>query len=196
MILIDDILVSRAVVEEEFVCNLNACKGACCVEGDEGARVTADEIKIIENLYEKVKPYLTKEGVKKIETSGFYYTKEDGKLALETLNDKACVFLNYDENNVALCGIQQAHADGVVDWPKPVSCHLYPIRIDEYKEFDAVNYYEWDICSAACTLGKQLKMPVYKFLKEPLIRKYGETFFEQLDAVAGQLNNPSSEEEE
>lgn len=194
MILIDDVLVSRAVVEEEFVCNLSACKGACCVEGDEGARVTRDEIAIIEALYEKVKPYLTKEGIEKIEATGFFYEQENGNLSLETLNNKACVFLNYDDKGVALCGIQQAHADGVVDWPKPVSCHLYPIRIDQYKDFDAVNYYEWDICSAACELGKQLKVPVYKFLKEPLVRKYGEDFFEQLEAAAKQLNNTEEEE--
>ncbi len=193
MILIEDILVSRAVVEEEFVCNLNACKGACCVEGDEGARVTRDEIAIIEQLYEKVKPYLTKEGIEKIESTGFFYEQKNGILSLETLNDKACVFLNYDEKGVALCGIQQAHADGVVNWPKPVSCHLYPIRIDNYKEFDAVNYYEWDLCSAACELGKQLKMPVYQFLKEPLIRKFGIEFFEQLTEAAKQLKEQELE---
>lgn len=186
MVLIDDVLVSRAVLEEEFVCNLNACKGACCVDGDEGAKITAEEVEIMEHLYEKVKPYLTDEGIKKIEKDGVYYTGEKGQLHLNTVDSKACVFLHY-KDEIALCGIQQAQIDGVVDWPKPISCHLYPIRIDEYKDFEAVNYYEWDICSAACELGKKLKMPVYQFLKEPLMRKYGEAFYKQVEAAAGHL---------
>jgi len=186
MIVIDEVLVSRAVVEEAFVCDLNACKGACCVEGDEGAAVTAEEVELIGQLYDKVKPFLTEEGIAAIEKEGYHYKKEKGRgpFGLKTLESGACVFLNYDEKGIAKCGIQAAYEAGEVDWPKPVSCHLYPIRIDEYDDFEAVNYYEWSICKAACTLGKQLKVPVYKFLKEPLIRKYGEGFFEKLDEAA------------
>jgi len=194
MVLIDDVLVSRAVLEEEFVCNLSACKGACCVDGDEGAKVTAEEIKIMEQLYEKVKPYLTEAGIKKIEEDGFYYESEKGQLHLNTVKGKACIFLHY-KNDIALCGIQQAQIDGIVDWPKPISCHLYPIRIDEYKDFDAVNYYEWDICSAACVLGKKLKMPVYEFLKAPLLRKYGEAFYNQVEAAAEHLKKENNDKE-
>jgi len=192
MVLIDDVLVSRAVLEEEFVCNLSACKGACCVEGDEGAKVTAAEVEIMEKLYEKVKPYLTEAGIKKIEAEGIYYATDNGQLHLNTVKNKACVFLHYD-GDIALCGIQQAQLDGVVDWPKPISCHLYPIRIDEYKDFEAVNYYEWDICSAACELGKQLKMPVFEFLKEPLLRKYGEAFYKQIEGAAKHLKEGTTE---
>lgn len=188
MILIENVLVSRAVLEEEFVCNLNACKGACCVEGEEGATVTVEEIEKINSIYDKVKPYITEEGIKAIEENGIAYKKPSGAMGLNAIDNKACVFISYDENGIAKCGIEDAHRDGAIDWKKPLSCHLYPIRIDEYKDFEAVNYYEWDICSPACTLGKELKVPVYKFLKEPLVRKFGEYFWKEIDGVAQALN--------
>jgi len=195
MILIEEVLVSRAIIEEAFVCDLNACKGACCVEGDEGAAVTKDEIDIIEHFYDKLKPYLTEEGKTAIDIDGFYYSKEKGRgdFGISVLETGACVFLNYDKKGIAKCGIQAAYEDKAVNWPKPISCHLYPIRIDEYKDFEAINYYEWSICSPACALGKELKVPVYKFLKEPLVRKYGLNFYEQIDAAAAFVNNTEEE---
>lgn len=198
MILIEEVLVSRAVIEEAFVCDLNACKGACCVEGDEGAAVTKDEIELIDHFYDKLKPYLTEEGKSAIEKDGFYYSKAKGRgdFGISVLKSGACVFLNYTETGIAKCGIQTAYEDKAVNWPKPISCHLYPIRIDEYEDFEAVNYYEWSICSPACELGKQLKVPVFQFLKEPLIRKYGAAFYNQLEATATFINSSFTNEKE
>jgi len=186
MIVIDNILVSDAVVDEAFVCDLTACKGACCVLGDEGATVTNEEIKIIENSLDKIKPYMTSEGIAEIEKNGIAYQKSEDQMGLNCVDKKACVFVNYDKNGVALCGIENAYNAKKIDWKKPLSCHLYPIRIDKYKAYDAVNYYEWKICKAACALGNKLKVKVYQFLKEPLIRAFGEEFYTQLDAYVEQ----------
>ncbi len=185
MILIEDKIISDDVVEEQFICNLKACKGACCWEGDFGAPLEAEEMTILENIYEDVKPFLTQKGIEAIEAQGVhtYYKKEDVHVT-PLIDDRACAYMTTDALGIAKCGIEQANKAGVIDFKKPISCHLYPIRITEYEDFEAVNYDEWDICSAACELGKKEKLPVYQFLKEPIIRKYGETFYEALDAAA------------
>ncbi len=185
MIQIQDKIVSLQVVEEQFLCNLNACKGACCWEGDSGAPLEKEELEILEEIYDKVKPYLSSNGQKVIEENGtsvFYKTENEYGTPL--INNGPCAYMTYDEAGIAQCGIEQAWADGVIAFKKPISCHLYPIRISEYESFEAVNYDEWDICKAACALGKKNKLPVYQFLKEPLIRKYGESFYEELDQFA------------
>ncbi len=171
---------SDDVREKEFVCNLDKCKGACCVEGDFGAPLDEDELAILEEIYPKVKPYLSKEGIKVIEKVGTHTVDDDGDLVTPVIDGRECVYAIYDKKGVLKCGIEQAYNDGKVSWKKPISCHLYPIRITKKKEFEALNYHKWHICSPACALGKELQVPVYKFLKDPLIRKYGEAWYEDL----------------
>jgi hypothetical protein len=184
MIPIGKTVVSEQVLEEKFVCDLQKCKGACCVEGTSGAPLEKDETKILEQNFIKIKPYLTKRGIKAIEKQGTWITDSDGDKVTPLVNEnKECAYTVF-ENETAFCGIEKAWKDGAVDFRKPVSCHLYPVRITEYKTYDAVNYHEWEICAPACALGKHLKVPVYKFLKEALIRKYGESWFAELEKVA------------
>jgi hypothetical protein len=176
-------IISEELLEEEFVCNLSACKGACCVDGDAGAPLTAEETKILEEIYPHVKPLLRKEGIEAIEQQGTWVTGSDGEPETPLIEGKECAYVMFD-GATALCGIEQAYNQGLVDWKKPVSCHLYPVRIKEFAEFSAVNYHQWHICSPACELGKSLQVPVYKFVKEALIRKFGETWYSQLEKTA------------
>ncbi|MCP4438222.1 MAG: DUF3109 family protein [Aureispira sp.] len=187
MIIIDNKVVNIELVEEQFVCNLDACKGCCCWEGDFGAPLDQDELDILKEIYPKVKPYLTQKGIDAIEMQGTsVYTPQEKEFSTPLVDNSACAYLNYDEKGIAKCGIEKAYEDGVIDYKKPISCHLYPIRTKQMPNpsFEALNYDRWDICSDACTFGKELKVPVYKFLKDALIRKYGEGFYEQLDATA------------
>lgn len=180
---IDNKLISSELKDVHFICDLSVCKGACCVEGDNGAPVAEDELEIMTNLVEKVKPYLTAEGIAAIEKNGAYqYNEDEGEYGTTLIDGKACAFINY-ERGIAVCGIEKAYNDGVVDFKKPISCHLYPIRITKLGEYEALNYEKWDICNAACIKGKQEKLSVYRFLKEPLIRKYGAEFYEALDGA-------------
>ena len=186
MILIDDILISEALVEESFVCDLTACKGACCWEGDFGAPLETAELHTLEKIYDDIKPFLSPEGIKVIEKEGlFVFYKENKEYGTPLINDGPCAYMVYDELGIAKCGIEQAYRAGVIDFPKPVSCHLYPIRIRENDKsgFTAVNYDRWDICSAACTLGKKEKIPVFQFVKDGFIRKFGESVYEELERI-------------
>jgi hypothetical protein len=190
MILIDDVLVSDDVVEQKFVCNLKACKGACCVAGDYGAPLEDDEVLILKEIYPKIKPFLTAEGIAEIEKQGThaYFEGDMNAIGTPLIAGAACVYVAYDADGTAKCGIEQAHKAGVVEWKKPISCHLYPIRISKTASFTVLNYDEWDICKAACTFGKRLQVPVYEFLKEPLIRRFGADFYEALDATVKKDN--------
>ncbi len=184
MILIGDVLVSEAVVEESFVCDLNACKGACCWEGDFGAPLETSELHTLENIYDDIKPFLDPKGVQVIEKEGlFVYYSENKEYGTPLVDDGPCAYMVYDALGIAKCGIEQAYLNGATDYQKPVSCHLYPVRVKENEKsgFTAINYDRWEICSAACTLGKKEKIPVYQFVKSLLIRKFGESFFEDLD---------------
>ena len=180
-------IVSEDIIEKDFVCNLAACKGACCVEGNAGAPVEPEEAAILKKIYPKIREYLTDKGRNSIEKQG---TSVAGIGGLETpLNDgKECAYTVFDPDGTAICGIEQVYNDGGVDWKKPISCHLYPIRIARYTDFEALNYDRWSICSDACALGEELKVPVYRFLKEPLIRKYGPAFYNELEEVAAHLS--------
>ena len=184
MIQIDDKLISEDLFSEEFVCNLAKCKGICCVEGDAGAPLDEDETKILDEIYPKIKPYLRPEGIQAIEEQGNYTLDFEGDLVTPLVNNAECAYVIFDEKGYTKCAIEKAYEDGVIDWQKPISCHLYPIRITEYSNFSAINYHEWDICSDACTLGKELGVKVYQFLKKPLIRKYGEEFYQTLSEAA------------
>ncbi|MEO1256745.1 MAG: DUF3109 family protein [Bacteroidota bacterium] len=189
MIEVGKTLVSDDVVKEQFVCDLNKCKGACCVEGDLGAPLTKDELPLIDEMIDLVKPYLTNEAIAVLEKEGGYLLDEDGDYSTTTINGKECGFAFYDETKTLKCSIEQAHKDGKTDFKKPISCHLYPIRISKLPEFEALNYDRWQICSPACDLGKELKVPVYKFLREALIRKYGEGWYEKLERAVNEEVN-------
>lgn len=183
MFQIGQALVSEDILEKEFVCNLTACKGQCCIDGDAGAPVEKDETVILEEIFETVKPYLRPEGIAAIEQQGTYIIGEDGEYETPLIHGGECAYVIYDKG-MALCGIEKAYIENKIDWKKPISCHLYPIRIKEYSSFSAVNYHKWHICSDACALGKELEVPVYKFLKDPLTRKYGADWYEELELVA------------
>lgn len=187
MLIIQDKLVSLDVIEKEFVCNLNACKGACCWEGDWGAPVSDEELSQLDDAYPKVKHLLSLEGQKAIEENGTYtYFDEPAENGTTLIDNGACAFLIFEEGGIAKCGIEKGYELGLTDFYKPISCHLYPIRVEEDKRvgFEALNYDKWDICSAACTNGKKLAVPVYEFVKNALVRKYGSEFYEELDEVA------------
>jgi len=187
MLIIQDILISDDIIEEQFRCNLTACKGACCREGDYGAPLETEELHALENIYPQIESFLTEEGRRAISKKGlFEYYEEPKEYGTTLMESKACVFTVFDKNGTAKCGIEEAHNAGATDFKKPISCHLYPIRASKNKKtgFEALNYDRWDICSAACALGKKEQLPVFKFLKEALIRKYGAAFYEELEAAA------------
>jgi hypothetical protein len=191
MIAIENILISDEVVNEQFVCDLHKCKGGCCVDGDAGAPLNKDELAKINEVYDAVLPYLNDKSKMELERQGKYvYDKEFGWVT-PTIESKVCVYGITDKNGIVKCGIEQAYNDGKVKWKKPISCHLFPIRIKQSRDklTDYVNYEpREDLCSAACSLGKKLKVPVYVFLKDALTRKYGTEFYETLDATAKHLN--------
>ncbi|MCP9762581.1 DUF3109 family protein [Lacihabitans soyangensis] len=180
MILIEDTCISDDVADKFFVCDIEKCKGACCVEGDLGAPLEEVELPILEEIYEKIKPYLSPEGIKAIEEQGKYIKDWEGDYSTTTIDEKECAYAIYDKKGILQCGIEQAYNDGVIDFKKPISCHLYPIRVTKYESYHAINYDRWSICSDACALGDKLGVEVYKFLKEPLIRAYGEDWYKQL----------------
>jgi hypothetical protein len=185
MIAIKNTIISDDVLDKKFVCDLNACKGECCVSGESGAPLDEDELPMLMDVLDKVKPYLNAKGLKAIKKHGPYVLDSDGDYTTTLIGpEAACAFVIYDENKIAKCAIEQAYYDGVVSWKKPISCHLYPIRITRNKTFDAVNYHSWDVCKPACECGAKLEVPVYKFLQGPLIRKYGEDWFKELELVA------------
>ncbi|MBZ0326198.1 MAG: DUF3109 family protein [Altibacter sp.] len=180
-------IVSEDLIEKEFVCNLHACKGACCIEGEAGAPLTSVEIKTLEEIYPKVKPFLRPEGIAAIEIQGTHITSDLNEMETPLVEGKECVYVTFKDNGTASCGIEDAYNAGAVAFRKPISCHLYPVRVQEYSEFSAVNYHKWPICNDACSLGKELKVPVYKFVKEALIRKFGESWYLALEKIAAKV---------
>lgn len=186
MFQIGNTIVSEDILKCEFVCNLNACHGACCIDGDAGAPLALSELEKLTEVYPHVKPLLRKEGVDAIESQGVYVLGTDGEYETPLIDNKECAYVIFD-GKTALCAIEQAYNQGLVDWKKPVSCHLYPVRIKDFSEFSAVNYDRWEICDDACTLGKSLQVPVYQFVKEALIRKFGIDWYTELELVATEL---------
>jgi hypothetical protein len=176
-------IVSEAIFEKEFTCNLAVCKGKCCVEGEAGAPLEEDELKILMDNFPKIRPFLRKEGIEAINEQGLFITNE-GEFETPLVNGKECAYARFDNSNIARCGIEEAFNKGEIEWQKPLSCHLYPVRITSYSEFSAVNYHHWPICENACTLGKKLQIPVYKFVKQSLIRKFGKDWYEELEKIA------------
>lgn len=191
MIAINNVLVSDAVVEEQFVCDLIKCKGGCCEDGDAGAPLEKEERDILDKIYETVKPYLTKEGIEEIEKSGFYFHDKEFGWVTPTIGGKMCAYGFRDKQGIIKCGIEQAYYDGKVQWKKPISCHLFPIKTKKSRnrEQEYVNYEPREgMCNPACSMGRKLKVPVYVFLKEALTRKFGNDFYEALDATKKHLD--------
>ena len=185
MIIIGQTLVSEELLEEQFVCDLNACKGACCIEGESGAPLELDELLKLEDSLEAARPYMRPEGIAVVDAEGPYTVDDDGDFVTSLVGKHGeCAFVTFDEKGIAKCSLEQAYNDGRTSWKKPISCHLYPIRLAQLKEYVAVNYHRWQVCEPACACGKSLKVPVYKFLKEPLIRRFGEAWYSELEEVA------------
>lgn len=196
MIAIDNILASDAIIEEHFVCDLEKCKGGCCVDGDAGAPLEDSELEYLHEIYPVVEPYLTSEGKKEIKEKGLFQRDIDFGWVTPTVRGGMCAYGYEDEKGIVKCGIEKAFYDGKFDingkWKKPISCHLFPIRVQETKAATLLNYEpRRGLCDPACKLGAELKVPVYQFLKEPLIQKFGEDFFDSLDATAQYLKTNS-----
>ncbi|KAA3634052.1 MAG: DUF3109 family protein [Bacteroidetes bacterium] len=191
MLVIQEVLVSDDVVKENFICNLKACKGICCVEGDYGAPLDTSELHTLEHIYERVRPFLAADGIKALEEQGLFVFVDETKEYTTPLIDGGPCAYRVIEGGIITCGIELAYYAGEVPFKKPISCHLYPIRIRENSKtgFEAINYDRWEICSDACTLGNKEQVPVYKFLKEAIIRKYGEEFYAELEAAANYLES-------
>jgi hypothetical protein len=187
MIEIGRTIISRDIFEEQFLCDLLKCKGACCEEGDSGAPLTIEEAEIIEREYPNFSEYLPGKHKHEIEKQGFSVIDSDGDLVTPLLNNRQCVYTFTDERGILKCAIEKAFFEGKTTFRKPVSCHLFPIRITEYKRYDAVNYQELSICRPGKECGKAAKLPLYKFLKEPLIRKYGEEWYNEVEVAAQYL---------
>ncbi len=189
---IGDKLVSLELLEKEFVCNLGACKGQCCIDGDEGAPLKMEEVNLLEDNIDAIKPFMTKEGVDMVERKGVFYMDRENEPVTSLVKGKECSFVFYDEEGITKCAVEKAYKEGEIAFNKPISCHLYPIRVKKYNSFTSLNYDRWPICKDACKLGEELKVPVYKFLKEPVIRAYGEEFYAELEKIDKHLKEEKS----
>jgi len=183
---IRDTIVSSEIIEENFLCDLSVCKGECCVEGDSGAPLEEDEVEIIKNILPEVWNDLSPAAQAIIEKQGATYEDMDGDMVTSIVNGKDCVFTYYDDKGICKCAIEKAHREGRIDFYKPISCHLYPIRLQKYNKFTAVNYHRWRVCKAAVALGDKNGLKIYQFLKEPLIRRFGKEWYDELALVAEQ----------
>ena len=201
MIRVGDKRVSDELVEEQFICNLTACKGACCWEGDLGAPLEADELPVLKAIFEQVKPFLSPAGIREIEIQGTaVWFEKPGDWGTPLIDNGPCAYMTKNALGIAQCGIEMAWKAGATDFRKPISCHLYPIRVEKNEEagFEALNYDRWDICSPACELGKKEQVPVYQFLREAIVRTYGQDFYDELDGAAQflqtqQANDPENQ---
>ena len=189
MLQIDDTIISLDLLDQRFVCDLDTCKGICCVEGDDGAPLEEEEVKIIEDLLPIIWDDLTEVSKALIKKQGVSYIDSDGEPVTSIVNGEECVFTYTDDQGQCKCAIEKAFREGKTDFYKPISCHLYPVRLQKYDNYTAVNYHQWSVCNCARKLGGKLGVPVYQFLKEPLIRKFGKEWFEQLEIVDAELKN-------
>lgn len=188
MIEILNTLVSLDLFKEFFCRDLDKCHGLCCVEGDAGAPVTPDEVEMLEEAYEKLHEDLPLQAQQQIEKEGVVYPDKEGELVTQIINGKDCVFAKH-EGACALCAIDSAYRNGKFHWQKPISCALYPVRLSTVGGMTAVNVHKWDVCQPARKLGAALHLPVYQFLKEPLIRRFGQAWWDECDIAARELKN-------
>jgi hypothetical protein len=184
MIQIQHTLISDDLFEEQFICDLCKCKGQCCVDGDSGAPITREEFIQINEILPAIWNDLSPKAQELINRQGIAYTDNDGELVTSIVNGEECVFTWFDADGVCKCVIDSAYREGRISVQKPVSCHLYPIRLHEYDDFTAVNYHRWSVCQPATKLGRKEGMPLYKFLREPLIRKFGEEWYHEVCEAA------------
>lgn len=183
MLQIDNTIISLDLIEKKFICNLSKCHGSCCIEGDSGAPLELKEKQQLIKYYPIIKQYMNAAGIDAVNKQGLFYTDSEGDDVTALINNKECAYLIY-EGKTAICAIEKAYLDKKIDFRKPISCFLYPVRIKQYSSFIAVNYDVWDICEPARIFGRKEGVPVYKFLKEPLIQKFGEEWYEQLTFAA------------
>ena len=184
MVQIDDVIVSFDIFKEKFYCDINACKGECCIEGDAGAPLESKEVELLEKVLPAIWDDLSDEAKDIINKQGVCYKDVDGDLVTSIVNGKDCVFTCYDDKGYCLCAIEKAYRNGKTNFYKPISCHLYPIRVGKYGPYKALNYHRWNVCKAAVLLGEKKNTPIYKFLKEPLIRSFGEEWYTELEIAA------------
>ena len=186
MLQIGEMLISLDVIERKFCCDVSKCKGVCCVEGDSGAPLTVEEIDILEDELQAIKPYMRQEGIEEVEKQGAWVIDIENDKVTPLINKKECAYVVFEEG-IAKCAIENAYNDGAVTFKKPLSCHLYPVRTKKYASFEAVNYDEWHICKDAIKLGKKNGLYVYQFLEAPLIRAYGADWYKELSVAADAL---------
>lgn len=184
MIEIGNTIVSFEVLEQCFCCDLKTCHGDCCIEGDSGAPLEEEELDELKKIVPVIWDDISDECRKVIESQGVAYRDDDGDLVTSIVNNRECVFSYTDKDGTRKCAIEKAYREKKISFYKPISCHLYPIRLTEYKDFTAVNYHKWQVCHCAEVLGNKLKLPVYKFLKEPLVRKFGVEWYNELEQAA------------
>lgn len=184
MIQIQNTLISDDIFEEQFICDLCKCKGQCCVEGESGAPITQEEFEQISGILQEIRDDLSPKALELIDRQGIAYTDTDGELVTSIIDGKECVFARFDDDGVCKCAIDSAFREGRISIQKPISCHLYPIRLHEYAEFTAVNYHRWSVCRPAMKLGRKEGVPLYRFLKEPLIRRFGEEWYREVCEAA------------
>ena len=177
MILIDDTLLSTELFDRKFCCDLKACKGACCVEGESGAPLEPEELAEIEAAFPIIKDRLKPDSLAVIEQEGLHVVDADGDHVTPIVNGKECVYATFDEDGTAKCAFEQAHQAGEIEWKKPISCHLYPIRLTPLKDLVALNYHQWPICGGAVSCGVGLNLSVLQFCKSSLTRRFGEAWF-------------------
>lgn len=180
MLQIGNTLVSLDLAERMFCCDLDSCLGQCCIEGDAGAPITEDEREIIERILPEIWDDLLPQAKQVIERQGVSYIDEEGDLVTSIVGGQNCVFTTFGKNGMCYCAIEKAYREGRIDFYKPISCHLYPVRLTEYPSFTAVNYHRWKICRCAETLGRKSGIRLYKFLREPLIRRFGQEWYDEL----------------
>lgn len=180
MIRIGDTLISDDLNDVRFCCNLDACKGACCVDGDAGAPLEEEEIGLIEDNMDGIRPFMTERGRAVVDEWGVFDADMEGIYVTPLVAGRECAFVAFDENGVALCAIEQAWNAGKSRFRKPISCHLYPVRISKYSRFSAVNYHKWHICQPAIIHGSSLELPLYRFLQDALTRKFGDAWYLEL----------------
>ena len=184
MVEVGDIILSDEIFEEHFICDLSKCKGSCCVEGDAGAPLEPEEIEQIKSVLPIIWDDLSKDAQELISKQGISYEDYDGEQVTSIINGKDCVFTYVDDEGVTKCAIEKANREGKTDVRKPISCHLYPIRVQKLRGYTALNYSRWSICKPATVLGKVNGVKIYQFLKEPLVRAYGQEWYDQVCEAA------------
>jgi hypothetical protein len=182
MVIVDNTFISEDLFKQHFVCDISCCKGICCVEGDAGAPLEEEEIAILEDCLDKIKPYMTKEGIEIVQQGGIFDYDIEGVLVTPLVNDRECVFVYY-ENDIAQCAIEKAYLEGKTDFQKPISCHLYPVRLTKQNCYEKLNYHQWGVCRSARMNGKRLQISVFDFLQTPLARKYGDEWINKVKKI-------------